>query len=92
VLEILRFVFSIVGWVWGMAIDTFLFRNLIEFPVGPVGSGLTEDFIKLHPFIVLSWDFPELNQSQIILEFGFDCVKQARNVPESIASEIDNIS
>ena len=70
----------------------FSFGNLIEFPVGPVESGLTEGFIEVQPFIVLARDFPELNQSQIFLEFGFDWVKQARNVPESIAPEIDNIS
>ena len=70
----------------------FSFGNLIEFPVGPVESGLTEGFLEIQPFIVLARDFPEFNQSQVFLEFGFDWVKQARNVPESIAPEIDNIS
>ena len=70
----------------------FSFGNLIEFPVGPVESGLTEGFLEIQPFIVLARDFPEFNQSQVFLEFGFDWVKQIRNVPESIEPEIDNIS
>jgi hypothetical protein len=70
----------------------FSFGNLIEFPVGPVESGLTEGFIEVQPFIVLARDFPEFNQSQIFLEFGFDWLKQVRNVPESLEPEIDNIS
>ena len=70
----------------------FSFGNLIEFPVGPVESGLTEGFIEIQPFIVLARDFPEFNQSQVFLEFGFDWVKQIRNVPESIEPETNNIS
>ena len=70
----------------------FSFGNLIEFPVGQVESGLTEGFLEIQPFIVLARDFPEFNQSQVFLEFGFDWVKQIRNVPESIEPETDNIS
>jgi len=70
----------------------FSFGNLIEFPVGPVESGLTEGFLEIQPFIVLARDFPEFNQSQVFLEFGFDWVKQIRNVPESIEPETNNIS
>ena len=70
----------------------FSFGNLIEFPVGPVESGLTEGFLEVQPFIVLARDFPEFNQSQVFLEFGFDWVKQIRNVPESIEPETNNIS
>ena len=70
----------------------FSFGNLIEFPVGPVESGLTEGFLEIQPFIVLARDFPEFNQSQVFLEFGFDWVKQIRNVPESIQPETNNIS
>ena len=70
----------------------FSFGNLIELPVGPVESGLTEGFLEIQPFIVLARDFPEFNQSQVFLEFGFDWVKQIRNVPESIEPETDNIS
>ena len=70
----------------------FSFGNLIELPVGPVESGLTEGFIEIQPFMVLARDFPEFNQSQVFIEFGFDWVKQIRNVPESIEPEIDNIS
>ena len=39
----------------------FSFGNLIEFPVGPVESGLTEGFLEIQPFIVLARDFPEFN-------------------------------
>ena len=70
----------------------FSFGNLIEIPVGPVGNGLTEGFIEVQPFIILARDFPELNQSQIFFEFGFDWVDQIRNVPESTAPEADSIS
>ena len=70
----------------------FSFGNLIELPVGPVANGLTEGFIEVQPFIVLARDFPELNQSQIFLEFGFDWVDQVRNVPESSAPGFDSIS
>ena len=70
----------------------FSFGNLIEIPVGPVGNGLTEGFIEVQPFIILARDFPELNQSQIFFEFGFDWVDQIRNVPESTAPEVDSIS
>ena len=70
----------------------FSFGNLIEIPVGPVGNGLTEGFIEVQPFIILARDFPELNQSQIFFEFGFDWVDQVRNVPESTEPEVDSIS
>ena len=70
----------------------FSFGNLIEIPVGPVGNGLTEGFIEVQPFIILARDFPELNQSQIFFEFGFDWVDQIRNVPESTEPEADSIS
>jgi hypothetical protein len=70
----------------------FSFGNLIELPVGPVANGLTDGFIEVQPFIVLARDFPELNQSQIFLEFGFDWVDQVRNVPESSEPEVDSIS
>ena len=70
----------------------FSFGNLIELPVGPVENGLTEGFIEVQPFIVLARDFPELNQSQIFFEFGFDWVDQVRNVPESSEPEFDSIS
>ena len=70
----------------------FSFGNLIELPVGPVANGLTEGFIEVQPFIVLARDFPELNQSQIFFEFGFDWVDQVRNVPESSEPEVDSIS
>ena len=56
----------------------FSFGNLIEIPVGPVVNGLTEGFIEVQPFIILARDFPELNQSQIFFEFGFDWVDQIR--------------
>ena len=69
----------------------FSFGNLIEIPVGPVVNGLTEGFIEVQPFIILARDFPELNQSQIFFEFGFDWVDQIRNVPESTAPEADSI-
>jgi len=58
----------------------FSFGSLIEFPVGLVESRLTEGFVEVQLFIVLARNFPELNQNQNFLEFGFDWVKQARNV------------
>ena len=70
----------------------FSFGTLTELPVGSLENGLTEGFFEVQPFIVLARDFPELNQSQIFFEFGYDWVKQIRNVPESSEPEVDNIS
>ena len=70
----------------------FSFGNLIELPVGSVENELTEGFFGVQHFIVVARDFPELNQSQIFFEFGFDWVKQVRNVSESLAPEVDSMS
>ena len=49
----------------------FSFGNLIEFPVGPVESGLTEGFIEVQPFIVLARDFPELESKPNFFRIWF---------------------
>jgi len=69
----------------------FSFGTLIELPVGPVENGLTEGFIEVQPFAVLARDFPELNQSQVFVELGFNWVDRIRNVSGDDEPEIDSI-
>ena len=70
----------------------FSFGNLIELPVGPVDNKLTKGFLEVQPFVVLARDFPEINQSQIFFELGFNWVEKIRSVPEDSDPAINSIS
>ncbi len=69
----------------------FSFGNLIELPVGPVANGLTEGFLEVQPFAVLARDFPDLNQSQVFVELGFNWADRIRSVPEGSDPATDSI-
>ena len=69
----------------------FAFGNLIELPVGPVDNGLTEGFLEVQPFVVLARDFPEINQSQIFVELGFNWGEKTRSVPSDSEPAINSI-
>ena len=63
----------------------------VEFPTGSVDDGLTEGFLEWKPFVVLARDFPQWNQSQIFLEFGFNWVDRMRPPPDDPEPEIDSL-
>ena len=69
----------------------FSFGNLIELPVGPVENGLTDGFLEVHPFMVLAKDFPDLNQSQVFIELGFNWADQIRSSPEGSEPAFESI-
>ncbi len=69
----------------------FSFGSLIELPAGPVDRGLTEGFLEVQPFAVLARDFPNLNQSQIFVELGYNWTDQIRNVPEGSEPATESI-
>tara|TARA_B100000686_G_C16795368_1_gene981901 strand:- start:3555 stop:4397 length:843 start_codon:yes stop_codon:yes gene_type:complete len=58
----------------------FSLGSLAEIPIGSVESGLSDGFLEIQSFIVLAHDFPNYNQSQIFIEFGFNWIDQIRNV------------
>lgn len=70
----------------------FSLGNLIELPVGPVDNGLTEGFLEVHPFAVLARDFPDVNQSQVFVEFGFNWAEKIRSVPSGPDPAFNSIS
>ena len=69
----------------------FSFGALVELPTGSVGDGLTSGFLELKPFAILARDFPQWNQSQIFMEFGFNWVDRIRTPPENPKQEIDSL-
>ena len=69
----------------------FSFGSLVELPTGPVDNGLTDGFLEWNQFIILARDFPDLNQSQIFVEFGFNWVDLIRTLPEVADEEVHSL-
>ena len=64
---------------------------LVELPIGSVDDGLTGGFLEWKPFGIVARDFPEWNQSQIFLEFGFNWVDRTRTPPTDPEPETDSL-
>ncbi len=56
----------------------FSLGTLVEIPTGPVDNGLTEGSLEWSQFAILARDFPQWNQSQLFVEFGFNWVDRVR--------------
>lgn len=69
----------------------FSLGTLVEFPTGQADNGLTGGFLEWTPFAVLARDFPQWNQSQIFVEFGYNGVNRIRTSPQNAAEEIDSL-
>ena len=69
----------------------FSFGSLVELPTGPVDKGLTDGFLEWNQFIIFARDFPDLNQSQIFVEFGFSWVDRVRTLPEVADEEVHSL-
>src|SRR4030095_13351931 len=57
------------------------------FPVGSVNKGLSNGLMHFEPFIVMAYDLPQLNHSQILTQLILDFVHRLKENKESVENE-----